>query len=195
MNVVISSAPASEPITLTEAKAHLRVTDANDDTYITSLISAARNVAENETQRRFITQTWDGYLDSWPDCSEIYIPLAPLQSVTYLKYKNTAGVLTTLVANTDYVVDTASEPGRIALAPSVFAWPVLQLYSIQGVQLRFVCGYGAAANVPADIKQAILQILGHMYENRETVNIGNMVTEMPQTAQWLLHPYKFYNIV
>jgi len=195
MNSVLSSAPSGYPVTLSEAKAHLRVLHIDDDTYINNLIAACTSIAEGETQRRFITQTWTTYWDEFPSGPEILIPFGSLQSVTFLKYKDGAGTLQTLVQNTDYVVDTSAEPARIALSPSNAVWPTIQWNSIQAVQCQYVCGYGAAAAVPMDIKQAILILIGQYYEHREDIVVGASVAELPRASKYLLHPYKLYNIL
>lgn len=83
MRLKLKTAPAVEPITLDEAKLHLKVDSADDNALITALITTARQLAEKETQRAFITQTWQMYLDSAP--VEVDIPKPPLQSVESIK--------------------------------------------------------------------------------------------------------------
>lgn len=143
-----------------------------DDTYLTSLITVARRWCEDYQNRACITQTWDLYLDEFPAEDYIEVPMPPLASVTTLKYKDTAGTLQTWAA-TNYVVDTMSEPGRIALAYGV-SWP--STYDeIQAVQIRFVCG---AATVDMRVKQALLLLVGHWYANREAVLTGSISKQL-----------------
>jgi len=140
---------------------------ATDDTEITRLIVAARRHCENFSGRAYITQTWDLYLDAFPSGDEIKIPLPPLQTVTWIKYKNTVGTLTEWLPITDYIVDIHSEPGRIVLDYGI-SWP--STYgAIQAVQIRFVAGWGIASAVPEHIKQAILLKLTDLYQNRGDV--------------------------
>jgi len=161
-------APSEEPITLAEAKMHLAIdtspaTAHPDDDLVESMIKAARRWCENFQNRAYITQTLDLYLDRFPSKSEIRLPKPPLQSVTSLQYKDTAGTLQTF-DSAYYIVDTVSEPGRIVLAYGQ-SWP--STYDeIQAVQIRFVCGYGLAAAVPEDIKHAILLKIADLYEHR-----------------------------
>ncbi len=83
MRLNLKTAPSVEPITLTEGKLHLKVDGNDDNTLITALIKTVRRLAEAETKRAFITQTWQMYLDSAP--AEIRIPKAPLQSIESIK--------------------------------------------------------------------------------------------------------------
>lgn len=75
-------APAEEPLTLEEAKNHLRV-DADideDDALINGLIAAARYHAEQVMAwRSFITQTWQLWLEDWPEKDYIELLLPPVQ--------------------------------------------------------------------------------------------------------------------
>lgn len=194
---------ATEPVTLPEAKAHMNVTDANDDAYIPLLIKAARRRLEHEMQRALITQTWRFQLDHFPffhqrtfpvGYSPIELPRPPLIDVTSLKYMDPADItgatLIQLTKGTDFIIDVDSEPARIQSIGNR-AWPAT-LRQIGAVQIVYTAGYGPdATTVPEDIKMAIKQVVAHWYENRESV-IADMranAIEIPQTAMWLIEPY------
>jgi len=162
--------PAAEPVSLTEAKAHLRVEITDDDTVITNLITTARVDLENATSRAWITQTWDLVLDDFPASDEIKIPRPPLQSVTSITYKDKDGNSFTFDA-ANYVVDVDAKPGRVVLADAS-TWPGATLYPAGAVRVRFVAGYGDADDVPKPLRQALLLLLGHYYENREAVLVS-----------------------
>lgn len=183
------TAPVSEPITLAEAKLHLRTPDSADDTLITALITTARQVAEEYTARAFLTQTWELWLDSF-GCydAEIELPLPPLQSVTTLKYKDTSGTLTTL-ASDQYQIDTAAFPVKLKPAYGI-TWPSIQRNVYGAVQVRFICGWTSAAEIPAPIKAAMLLLIGHYYNNRESVVVGTIAQQVPDTVNYLLDPYR-----
>lgn len=189
MGLTLVDVPSTEPVTLAEAKSHLRVTGADDDTLITALIVGARQATENFTHRALITQTWDLTLDAFPD--EITVPLPLLQSVTSISYIDGNGASQTL-ASTEYTVDAKSEPGRIVPAYGK-SWPVIRNI-INAVTVRFVAGHADAAAVPQAIKQALLLQIGHLYEHRESVNIGSSVTELPMASEYLLWPYRVLHI-
>src|SRR5688500_11691380 len=114
MALTRTAPPGTEPVTLDEAKAHLRVTTADDNTLITALIAAARQLVEDFTNRSLITQTWEWRLDAFPSWT-LCVPQAPLVSVTSIQYVDPSGV-TQVLANTEYLVDAQSQPGRITPA-------------------------------------------------------------------------------
>ena len=198
MGLVLDTAPSAYPVTLEEAKIHLRLADlAEEDSIVSYLITAATEQAEAFTQRRFITQTWKLLFDSFPSKltptedwpGAIRLPYPPLQSITHVKYYDTNSTQQTLTAGTNYVVDTGTQPGRIVPAPQLI-WPSVQTEKLNAVEIKFVCGYGAAAAVPASIKAAILLILAHYYEYRQEVVTGTIVTKIPMASEWLLWPYR-----
>jgi len=188
MALVQVTAPTVEPVSLTEAKVHLRVDITDDDSLIAALIVAARQYVEVLTRRQLITATWDLVLDTWPDGDTILVPLPPLQSVTSITYKDSADTVYTMPAM-DYIVDTAEEPGRIVLAYGK-TWPSTILYPVGAITIRFTAGYGDALAVPQAIKQAILLLVGHWYENREATIGGTMQHELPFAVEALLWPYR-----
>lgn len=180
----IITAPASEPVDLASAKAQLRVDWVTEDTQISSYILAAREYCEGFQNRAYITQSWDLWLDGWPSEDRFNVPLPPLQSVTSIKYYDTANVETTLPA-ADYFVDDKSEPGRVVLAYGK-TWPSTTLRPANGVVVRFTAGYGLAAAVPQKVKQAILLLVTLMYEKRLPVVEGKIVGEVPFAVSSLL---------
>jgi uncharacterized phiE125 gp8 family phage protein len=185
MALKIVTAPAVEPITLAEAKSHIKAFTNDEDALIQIWITAARRRAETFMQRRLITQTWDYFRDCFP-CWGMEIPNAPLQSVTSVKYVDNAGAEQTLGA-AKYLVDANADPGRITPAYAE-VWPVTR-EQMSAVTIRFVCGYGLAAVVPEEIKSAILLMIAHLEQHRSEVAAAEMF-EMPRAADHLLGPYR-----
>lgn len=183
-----TSAPAETPVSLTEAKAHLRVLHAHDDAYITALIAGATahlDARHGILGRALVTQSWEYRLHCFPDC-EIDLPFPPLVSVGSVKYIHEAGTETTVSAD-DYVVDTGAYIGAIRPAYDV-EWPVAR-DEANAVRIVFTAGYGAAEAVPMPIKQAMLLMIGHWYAHREAVTDQGM-SEVPMAAKYLLAPYR-----
>lgn len=185
MALKLITPPAMEPVTLVEAKAQLRVEHTESDALIISLITVAREYCEGFQNRTYITQTWELWLDDWPDKDYIRIPLPPLQSVASIKYYGTDDTEYTVDA-ADYFVDDKSEPGRIALAYSK-TWPTITLRPANAVCVEFTAGYGdAASTVPQRVKQAILLLIGYWHENREAAVMGAVSKEIEFAVHALL---------
>lgn len=196
MALKIVTAATEQPISLAEAKAHLRVDHSDDDTYIDAIIKAATRHAEQFMGRALMEQTWDYYLDEFPD-GAIKLPMPPLSSVTGLFVRDSSGAEEEIDSDT-YDVDQASEPARLVLAYGQ-SWPTT-LEVANAVRLRFVSGYIGddspnSANVPSDIRAAILLIIGTLWEQRETVVIGQSVAQLPWSAEQLLRPYRVHTAI
>ena len=188
--IKLTTAPSTEPISLSEAKAHMRVDFNNDDTYIENLIVAAREFCETMQNRAYITQTWELALDAF--INNIELPNPPLQSVISMKYYDTSENEITLNSD-DYFVDTYSEKGTISLKHGKY-WPSTQLRPLNGVIIRYIAGYGNAATVPIKIKQAILMLVAHWYENREPVCGMKTSDEIKYTIEDILRQDKMYAV-
>jgi len=195
-----TSAPTSEPVTLAEAKLHCRVDNSVEDSYIESLIAAAREWAESYTSRAFITQQYTLYMDRFPsdaidlvtlhyiwDGRFMYLPRSPVQSVDEIRYTDTSESVVTLDASR-YRVDTKSHQPRIEPAYGD-TWPPPLAVS-NAVEVDFTAGYGTADDVPASIKHAIKILVKTWYDPaRQAVDTVN-VSEVPMSAEALLGPYK-----
>lgn len=184
-NPVLIAAPAEEPITVAQLKKHSRVTSSAEDDICATMIKAARMWCEAYAKRVFVTQTWDFFLDNCFPSSEIPLPKPRLQSVTHIKYVDTAGVLQTLDSS-KYQVSVAGIIGRIAPAFDE-VWPTTRAV-LDAVQIRAVCGYGNAAAVPDNIVQAVYLLAAHFYQNREGIIVGSGIDakEIPLGIRSLL---------
>ncbi len=154
-----------------------------EDDKIFALITGVRQLCEQWQNRSYITQTWTQTFDGFTWVIE---PARPnLITVTTLKYVDTAGTQQTLVENTDYTVDIQSTPGRIY---PVFSgvWPTARVVR-NAIEVVFTAGYGATrSSTPDTVKQAILLLLAHYFENREEVCLTGNPLVLPQGAQALL---------
>ena len=192
MALILITAPTVEPVSLAEAKAHLRIDIDDDDTLIGGLITAARSHLEGIARPKLamITQTWDYIADSFPQGDTFEMRPYPLQSITSIKYTNSAGVEATF-SSANYQVDASSQPGRLRLKTAA-SWPAVTLREMNGLAIRFVAGYGAAGSaVPIQLRQAVLLLVGHWYENREPVlTTGMMVAPLPMTVDALFRNWR-----
>lgn len=210
--------PAAEPVSLAEARNHLRVPDdlTEDDALIAGLVAAARRVCETLASKAFVDTTFDAVYDSFPFGGGYYnrqlrqfygafpgaqggtfpgflptntgiltLPRAPLVSVASVTYLDGTGNPQTLDPARYAVVP--GSPGRLSPAYGQI-WPIS--YPMPGaVRVRFVAGHGPdATTTPANVKAAVLLMVGHWYEHREqvSVDVGQVVQDLPYGVAHLL---------
>jgi len=182
----VTTKPTVEPVTLAEAKAHLKVTYTNEDSLITAMIQAAREEAENYTQLAFVEQTIEESFDRFPSAcpnnffSSLWLSRSPLYDTASLviKYQDTDNAEQTL-ATSKYDIDDKVKPGCITPAYNE-SWPSTANVK-NSVTVTYKAGFGTtAADVPQTIKQAMLLMIGNWYEKRSddpqtpfTRKIGN----------------------
>lgn len=209
-NLVLVTPPAAEPLTAAEVWEHLRVDLTGspaapaDASLIAALIKAVRQHLDGRDGwlgRALVPQTWDLKLRAFPAACRgnpdgaVILPLPPLISVDQIIYIDSDGASQTL-ASSLYTVSGVDGFGRGRVEPSYGnAWPATRDVP-EAVAVRFTAGY-ASGNSPEDgsavpeaIGQAMLLMIGHLYANREAVNVGNIVTELPLGASALLAPYR-----
>ena len=192
-------APAVEPITLAEAKQHLRVSTTDQDTLITALIQAAREYVELYCGRSLITQTReqtdDSFYDAaWHHAQRLYY--GPVQSITSIQYVDMNGDLQT-VDTSIYTYNLVSDPATFYAAYGKF-WPVPR-FQKDAVIITYVAGYAGTGSpldlrggVPEMIKTAIKMLVGHYYDNaRESSTLAAPGLQVvPMGVETLLMPYR-----
>ncbi len=169
------SGPATEPLSLSEAKAQLSIasSDTSHDAVVASLISEAREQWEHDTSTVTCHQTVKVITDMMDD--EVYLPRRPIASITHIKYYDTNNVLQTL-SPTIYQLDKGRRSVRLAYDKD---YPVTAV-RWDAWQITYVCGYSAdGALVPAIAKRAMLLLVGHYFENRDMLVPPSAMSFMP----------------
>lgn len=199
-------------VSVDDMKAHLHVDHDDDDALIelyTAAATARLDGRDGLLQRALVAQTWDLKLERFPGCMAygasawnwpwITLPLPPLLSVDFVKYFDADDSEQTWDAGSYHVVGVGGgQPGRIQLRDSQ-SWPSISTSWPEPVTVRFTAGHldptespDIVGEVPPAIVQAIKLITGHLYANRESVVVGVTAVEVPQSALWLLEPFKVY---
>ncbi|MCA3555303.1 head-tail connector protein [Aestuariivirga sp.] len=188
MGQVLVQAPASEPVSLAEAKAQLRVVNADDDQLIASLVTAARRVVEARTGLSLIAQDWLCFRDQWPGDGAIELPVAPLRAVEEIAVFGEDDAKA-VIDPAHYFADAASRPPRVLLRGSR-EWP-RPGRAANGIAIRAEAGFGTSPqDVPQPLRQAILLLVAHFYAQRgEEAGSG-----VPLTLNALLEPYRMVRL-
>lgn len=189
MNLILIEKPLNEPVTLEEAKLHLRVDGVEEDSLISALIFATWEFCENFTGRSLAVQTFE--LVTGPfliKYGSIKLPMPPLVEVLFFKYLNEQNEEVTLEENSGFYVVKDMEPALLCPNPET-GWPEDCALRPDAVRIRFKAGY---ADLPKSIRQAMLLLIGHFYENREAVNKKVEFKELPFSASALLYPFKVF---
>lgn len=187
MALVMTSGPALEPVTVSEAKAFMRIDGSAEDVLIASLLLTSRLHIETALGLALITQSWRLTLDEWPRARSLAIPLKPVAAVDAVRVRNAAGVAVTIAA-LEYIVDGKGMPPRLVRTGPV--WPVPGR-SVAGIEIDFTAGYGATpTDVPEPIRHAILMLAAHWYEHRDPIEIGRPETRIPAAVSDLLMPFR-----
>lgn len=192
---VRTTPPATPAVSLNEAKEHLRVIVRDgvgavlpneDDALITAFVAAATDHLDGYTGilgRALVTQTWR---QDFAGFGCLRLPLGPTASITSITYFDEDGLQQTL-ADTVYVLRADALGAYVDLKPDQ-SWPTVYIRP-DAVSVTYVAGVDAA-DVPPAIKVAIMLIVGNWYENREAVNVGNIVHELPIGVYALIAPYR-----
>jgi uncharacterized phiE125 gp8 family phage protein len=202
MNAILIAPPATEPVSLSEARAWLRIDTTAEDAEISTLIVAARMLVEATTRRALVSQGWRLVCDQWPFAGirdgslsalatrptggvmEFDLPLAPLTSISILRVYDHGGQPQIVPANL-WRLGGAPDKPRLFFA----AAPPQPGVPAAGIEIDVIAGYGGASDVPAPLRQAILALVARWFENRGDVDAA-AAENLPKPVAALLAPYR-----
>lgn len=164
------SAPANEPLSVTDLKRHLEIDDGAADDFLTPLIVVARAAVERLTGRLMITQSWRISLDGVPDDGPVRLPVGPVQTVSAVRVFDGLGGSITWPGSA-YTLDLVGEPARLLFQGS----QPMPGRRLNGIEIDVVAGYGSSAEaVPPDLVQAVKLLAAHWYARRGDMEAGGI---------------------
>lgn len=182
--VTVSTAPASLPVFVSDAKKHLEIAESDKyhDNHICNLIEAAVECVENDSRISLVTQTLTQQLDAFPSTDYIELRRGPATSITSIQYVDTGGSTQTF-SSSKYTLDANRLNGVIFLVYNE-SWPGTR-GDRNAVTITYVAGK-AAVSVPMIAKQAVLLQVGNMFENREPILVGSISKELEMSYKSLI---------
>ena len=195
------SVPAFKCVTLTDAKLHLRVDNSDEDSMIETYLDAAIEACESYTDRCLQQRDWILTLQDWPSINMVAIPLAPLVSVSSIKYRDADNVLQTVDPSLYLIGAPKSDHPWISFT-SEFTSPTLSSEP-DPVEITVTAGYDqddasvfvGYLQLPKRAKAAILLEVGNLYANRESVQARpglSAAVELPRGVKALLDQLRIY---
>jgi len=184
---VLITAATANPVTTAEAKSYCLIDGSVDDTIIGLFLTAATDYVQRRLGQQLMPatfrETWDDFCGEW---DSLTLNRTPVSSVSFVKYYDTAGTLTT-VDSGDYWADLNGRPPRIMPTAS-YTWPTVQLGRPESVQVQYVAGYANAAAVPEAIKVAVKALVKHWYDLRgPVITSGAIPKEIPHSLEAILN--------
>ena len=188
MGLSVIQSPSEQPITISGAKQHLRVTVTDDDVLIENLVTAGTQFIESTTGVALVSGTLLHTRNTLANVMEL--PRAPVASIESVILVDESDVETT-VNSAVYDLDTTDTPNKVILRANQ-DWPSVDLKRAGGVKIQFIAGFGDAEDVPETFKAALKLFVGNFYENREVEVVGTSSTQLKFSLNALLAPHKIF---
>lgn len=188
MPAILMTPPATEPVSLANAKQHLKVETSADDGLINNLIATARQHVEKQIDKVLIEQTWLIYFDNWTDDGELKLQVAPITTINYLRTYSDDDIANTIDPS-HYYADLVKNPQKLILRGSRIWLKPGRIAN--GIEIEATAGYGpTGASVPTPLRSAMLMLIAYWYENRQPDCHAAASESMTTKLQSLLAPFK-----
>lgn len=181
MSIIVITPPASEPVSLAEAKLFLRIDQAAEDDLIQTLIVAAREAVEAGCGRALIKRRVRESLDIWrrDSVGGAVLGAGPVSSVVMVRLIATNGAQSVIEADR-YRLEGSHDRPRLVFEAGVPA----TLRTAGGVEIEYDAGFAEdAAELPVALRLSVLQIIAALYEARR----GE--AQIPEAARALMRPF------
>jgi len=184
-NLTVISPAAEAPLSLDSVKAFLRVGDTTEDSFISGLLQSARERLEQVAGLALVTQTVRVTWSDWPPSIQgrgARLPISPARQLLSVTVTDADGTVALYDARFQLLC------GRICLRP----WSMLPLVPIGGrIEIDLEVGFGAATDLPEDLREALLHLIAAMYAARTPAAFElSMQGGLPDSVQAVLNARK-----
>lgn len=187
MKPILVSGPTETPVQISRVKSHIRVDFDDDDILIYDLIGAAVAYLDGWSGvlgRCMVSQTWRFGVEAWSNCIRLPFPDVASVAITYQDADDTEQTVST--DEYEVVQDTL---GAFVRFKDAFSEPSVHDDTLEPITVTLTAGYGGSGAVPASLKQAILLLVAHWYENRASVSEMRL-EEAPMAFKALIEPHR-----
>jgi uncharacterized phiE125 gp8 family phage protein len=177
------------PVSLAQARDHLRLGDESDDAVLQRSLNAACQFLDGWTGalgRCIAVQTWAQPFARFSD-EGLRLCLWPVTAIVSVTYRDEAGATQTL-APAAYELDAAGDRALV-LPAGTGTFPATGAGRSAPVTVTFTAGQ-SPAEVPASIVELILLLTAHWYENRAAASFGGGFGQLPMGADALIQQSK-----
>ena len=188
----VTAAPSGKLIDTADLQRHcgIAVSDGTWDDMLDAFCAAAVDLYEQETGHHLLERTADYTIDQPPvsESVKLYLPHWPVSSIGAIQYVDGDQVTQTATTG-DFIRTTNRTPASVSLKETA-TWPTTADQADALTIKDVVTGYSDVADVPDAIRQSILLVTGHWFENRETVVIGTITATVPMAAEYIWQRFK-----
>ncbi len=198
MNIQYTTIGTTEPVSLSEMKTFLGEAGDHNDALITALITAARERAEIFLNRTIVDRRIVLMIDYVPVNGKVKLPRGPIKELVSVQYVDNDDDLQTLDPE-NYASHIGVDPGILVFKNSISG----KKQGINTIHITYDTGYGNREvygtvyqnPLPGAIVNAIKMIVYTMYDHRDDIVRGTIVTQLPQNAEYLLSPHRIFEFL
>lgn len=180
MILIEQSAVPDGALPVAEFREHLQLgtgfaDDGLQDAVLISQLRAALAAIEGKTGKALIARDFLLVNSAWRNLGQQVFPVAPVTSIVSFAIVDLSGASEIIDESTYYLRPDTHTP---ALASRGLSLPTIPVGGSGDVV--FTAGFGDWDDVPADLRQAVMLLATHFYENRSAV--GGRSEAMPQSV-------------
>ena len=185
MNIKVVQPPASMPVSLSQAKQHLRLETSTEDDLLTGIIREATDYCEVILRQNLIERTLQQSFTRDQIASGLFLTGAPVREVVEVRGLSLSGQ-STIISPSQYTIALHDGQAHLHLHDDIDPATIAQ-----GVTVDYASGLGqTGSEIPGNITRAILMLVAHWYEFRGATHRDEPADKLPAGLEVLLAPHR-----